>query len=115
MTITQSETLKHYCILLNQLYELEKKVSAGSDTSNAMRNITKMKDAFERLEWFYEDPMGQTFKETRTDLEATISGSGTEDLQVVEVMKPIIRQGSRQFSRVAQKGIVIVESKPNQK
>jgi hypothetical protein len=59
--------------------------------------------------------MGQIFKETRTDLEATISGSSTEDLHVVEVIKPIIRQGSRQFSRVAQKGIVIVESKINQK
>lgn len=115
MNITQPETPKWACTLLNHLYELEKKVSAAGDTSNALRNIAKMKDTFEEMGLFYEDPLGQTFKETRTDLEATISGSSTENLIVVEVIKPIIRQGSRQYSRVAQKGIVIVESKPNQK
>jgi hypothetical protein len=80
-----------------------------------------MKDAFEELGLFYEDPMGQSYKETRTDLEATISGQGTENLEVVEVIKPIIRVsrlvnsqetgGARALSRIAQKGIVVVESK----
>ena len=71
--------------------------------------------------------MGQPFKETRTDLEATISGSGTDNLVVVEVIKPIIRslirdnsgemsaKDTAQFSQVIQKGIVIVETqKENQ-
>ena len=62
----------------------------------------------------YEDPMGQPFKETRTDLDATISGSGTENLVVVEVIKPIIRillrKESVELKKVVQKGIVIVES-----
>jgi hypothetical protein len=115
MTITQPETPKWACTLLNHLYELEKKVTSIGDTANALRNIAKMKDAFEEMGLFYEDPMGQVFKETRTDLEATISGTGTEELYVVEVIKPIIRRGDRQFSRIAQKGIVIVESKPIQK
>jgi len=79
-----------------------------------------MKDIFEEIGLYYEDPMGQSFKETRTDLEATISGQGTENLTVVQVIKPIIRVsrlmnsqeigGARTLSRVAQKGIVIVES-----
>ena len=43
----------------------------------------------------YEDPMGQSVKETRTDLEVTISGSGTENLVAIEVLKPIIRTISR--------------------
>jgi len=63
----------------------------------------------------YEDPMGQPFNETRTDLEATISGVGTEDLVVVEVIKPIIRSVSNGettgISRVIQKGIVVVQSR----
>lgn len=70
----------------------------------------KIKDALEEQGLFYEDPTGQSFKETRTDLEVTISGSGTDNLRVVEVIKPIIREGTRDLSRVSQKGIVIVES-----
>jgi hypothetical protein len=54
--------------------------------------------------------MGQDFQETRTDIEATISGKGTEHLKVVEVIKPIIRRGPRALSRVVQKGIVVVEA-----
>ncbi len=62
------------------------------------------------LSFFYEDPTGEDFQETRTDLQATISGKGTEDLKVIEVVKPIIRHGRRELSRVVQKGIVVVEA-----
>lgn len=96
--------------ILNQLYELEKKVAKMEDAVGLQRNINKMKDAFEDLRFFYEDPMGQKFKETRTDLEATIAGEGTEDLVVVDVHKPIIRNGQRALSVVVQRGIVVVES-----
>jgi hypothetical protein len=74
-----------------------------------------MHDAFNELGFTYEDPMGQPFNETRADLEATISGSRTEDLIVVDVIKPIIRavlrDGPGELSKVVQKGIVIVESR----
>src|ERR1043166_9097847 len=87
--------------VLNQLYELEQKLKKQGDPANLARNVGRMKDAFAeeglpsgdqlRIRLVYEDPMGQTFKETRTDLEATISGPGTDNLVVVEVIKPIIR------------------------
>jgi hypothetical protein len=114
---------------VNQLYELEQKLKRHGDPNNLLRNVTKMKDAFAeeglpmgdvggtfvRIGLAYEDPMGQSFKETRTDLDATISGAGTENLVVVEVVKPIIRAVLRdsvgEFARVVQKGVVIVESK----
>ena len=102
---------------LNQLFEIEKKLSASpsSDPSSCLRQVEKMKAALEELlNLFYEDPTGQAYKETRTDLEATIAGAGTEDLEVVEVIKPIIRQGNRELSSIVQKAIVVVESKsPN--
>ncbi len=107
----EPESPKWAFALLNQLYEIERKLVTHGDSGNALRNVVKMKDTFESLRLFYEDPMGQPFKETRTDLEASISGIGTENLVVVEVMKPIIREGTREFSRVLQKGIVVVESK----
>ena len=97
--------------LLNNLYEIEKKFALHGDPSNSSRNLEKIKDTLSGEGLFYEDPLGQPFKETRTDLEATISGVGIENLVVVEVMKPIVRFGTADFSRVVQKGIVVVQSK----
>ena len=120
---------KSVLTVLNQLYEIEQKLQKPDDSSTLRRNIDKMKDAFaeEGLPFFdasgrpccigltYENPMGQPFKETRTDLEATIAGTGTDNLEVVEVIKPIIRAtemgGEAGFSKIVQKGIVIVESR----
>ena len=100
---------------MNQLYEIEQKLKKHSDPGNLQRNVSKMKDAFEEFGLAYENPMGQSFNETRTDLEATISGSGTENLVVVEVIKPIIRaiftDSAGKFYQVVQKGIVVVESR----
>ena len=120
---------KSVLIVLNQIYQVEKKLTKLPEASDLRRNIERMKDAFEEdglpvfdgggrpcfLGLTYEDPMGQTFKETRTDLEATIAGSSTENLVVVEVIKPIIRAtfkgGEAGSSKIVQKGIVIVESR----
>lgn len=120
---------KTILIALNQLYEMEQKVRKQDDPTNLGRNIGKIKDAFAeegfptlvdggvhgRIGLKYEDPMGQPFKETRTDLDATISGSDTNHLVVVEVIKPIIRaifrDGAGEFSKVIQKGVVIVEAR----
>ena len=105
------EVPKWALTLLNNLYEIERKLAVHGDPGNASRNVEKMKDAFVEQMLFYEDPMGEPFKETRTDLEATISGADTENLVVVEVIKPVIRAGEAAFSRVVQKGIVLVQSK----
>ncbi|MEW6574183.1 MAG: hypothetical protein AB1374_11185 [Bacillota bacterium] len=120
---------KSILIAMNQLYEIEQKLKKQEHPLNLQRNVNKIKDAFseEGLPFFdamgnkssvgfvYEDPMGQSFNETRTDLEATIAGTGTECLVVVEVIKPIIRMvlqgGPGEFQRVVQKGVVVVESR----
>lgn len=119
------------CILtaLNQLYDMERKLARSGDAANITRNVDKIRAAFAEegltaadisgavaaVRLVYEDPMGQSFKETRTDLEASISGAGTGDLVVVEVIKPIIRavlrDGTGEFSKVVQKGLVVVESR----
>jgi len=110
-----AQRLRSLFVVLNQLYEMEQKLKRSGDAANLSRNVGKMKDAFADLGLAYEDPMGQPFNETRTDLEATISGVGTEDLVVVEVIKPIIRSVSNGettgISRVIQKGIVVVQSR----
>ena len=120
---------KSVLIVLNQIYQVEKKLTKLPEASDLRRNIERMKDAFAEdglpvfdgggrpcfLGLTYEDPMGEAFKETRTDLEATIAGTSTENLVVVEVIKPIIRAtlkgGEAGSSQIVQKGIVIVESR----
>ena len=101
--------------VLNNLCDLDRKLSIHGDPGNAKRNVERIKETIENIKVFYEDPMGQSFSETRTDLEATITGEGSDNLKVVEVIKPIIRVGDRNFSRVVQKGIVIVQSETGEK
>lgn len=109
-----SDVPKWILLVLNNLYEVERRLSLHGDPAKAMRNVEKMKDAFAEQEIFYEDPLGKPFNETRTDLEATITGAGTDNLVVVDVIKPIIRLGPATFSRVVQKGIVLVQSEDKQ-
>lgn len=112
--------------IINQLYDIENKIRRDGDPSNIQRNLEKILNvlntetgisdlSMNRIKLAFEDPMGQDFTETRTDLEATISGAGTDKLRVVEVVKPIIRvifsDTAGEYSKIVQKGIVVVESK----
>ena len=105
-----TEDQRRLLIVLNQVFDIEKKLTMHGDPNNIKRNISRIKDAFEELGLFYEDPTGEDFQETRTDIEVSISGQGTESLKVVDVIKPIIRLGERRYSVVAQKGIAVVEA-----
>ena len=96
---------------LNQLYDIERKLALHGDGAGILRNIERLKDAFAADHLFYEDPMGQPFNETRADLDASIAGESTENLVVAEVIKPVIRHGDKSYSRVIQKGIVVVRSR----
>lgn len=97
--------------VLNNLSDIERKINLNGDSANIKRNVERIKEIFEDEKIFFENPLGEKFAETRTDLEASITGEGTENLYVVEVIKPIVRIGDKSFSRVVQKGIVIVQSK----
>ncbi len=99
--------------ILNNLYEIDRKLASHGDAANIARNVERIRDSLGEQGLFYEDPMGQRFRETRSDLEATISGDRTDNLFVVDVIKPIIRGGNAEFSRVIQKGIVVVQSSDN--
>jgi hypothetical protein len=115
MNMPVIEVPKWALTAMNNLSEMERKISISGDPSNLKRNIERIRDALEgEVRIFFEDPMGQPFNETRTDLDATITGTGTDDLVVVEVLKPIVRVGTREYSRVVQKGIVFVESRTTQ-
>lgn len=95
---------------LNHLYDMERKLALHGDAAGVLRNIERIKESIAEEKLFYEDPMGVAFNETRVDLEASIAGEGTDDLRVTEVIKPIIRYGEPHYSKVIQKGIVVVRT-----
>lgn len=105
------ELPKVLLLTLNQLFDMERKISLHGDSAGVLRNVERLKDAFAEELLFYEDPTGQPFNETRSDLEASIAGASSENLFVAEVVKPVIRHGDKTYSRVVQKGIVVVQSK----
>ncbi len=109
--------LKPYLFLLNQIFELEQKVLKLIEQNSIQRNIEKMKNYFETEALqngqglSYHNPIGEVYDITRTDCEATISGASHENLEIIEVLKPIIYIKYGNTSMIVQKAIVIVQSK----
>lgn len=108
---------KHFPFILNQLFEIENKLRNINETNSIQRNLDRMKDYFETdalgngQGLIYYNPLGESYNETRTDCEASISGSSHENLEIIEVLKPIIYFKYANTQTVIQKAVVIVESK----
>ena len=118
------QTLNPHFFVLNQLFEIEQKVMKLEEQNSLSRNIDRLKNYFENnalergLEYqgfsinglYYHNPIGEKYNETRLDCEATISGTGHENLKIIDVIKPIIFAKSGNSRLVVQKGVVIVQS-----
>ena len=114
--------------IINQIFEIERKVEKLEETNSIQRNVAKLKEIMEsqvstlfanEIGFIYENPIGQAYDETRTDCNASIAGENTEDLIITEVIKPIIRLKQsdliqqNDITRIVQKGVVVVQSKNN--
>lgn len=104
------EVPKPVFTVLNQVFELERRLSKLDDSEKFNRPIEKLKEAFDSDEarFVIENPINQKYDITRTDVEATITGAEHEGLEITEVLKPIIKLTSNGVSRIVQKGVVIV-------
>ena len=119
----KKETVKvpqAYLDLVNQIFEIEKKATNIKEDNSIQRNINKINGLLE--EGFFKDvgltyhnPLVENYTDTRTDCEATISGTGVENLEIIEVIKPIIfysyKANENTFKIIAQPAVVIVQSK----
>lgn len=107
---------KIYLDMLNQIFEIEKKLERIQENNSISRNLNKLKELFETEVYqqgrglIYENPIGEPYNETRFDCEASIAGESTENLVISEVIKPIIRFKQRGISHIVQKAIVVVQS-----
>lgn len=110
----QIKVPKIYIDLLDQIFEIEKKVEGLSESNSISRNVSRLKEIFEQFEsdggLFYHNPIGESYNETRTDIEASIAGSSADNLVITEVIKPIVRLRKGGITFIARKGIVVVES-----
>lgn len=106
---------KLYIDLLDQIFEIEKKVERLTEANSIGRNISRLKEMFEQLEpdggLTYHNPIGEPYKESRTDLEASIAGNSADNLVIMEVIKPIVRYRKGGVTLIVRKGVVVAESK----
>jgi hypothetical protein len=118
------KALKPHLFVLNQLFEIENKAIKIQEQNSIIRNTDRLKSYFETevfadpIEYqgfsinglFLHNPIGESSTKQELDCEATISGTGHENLKIIEVIKPIIYVKYWQTQMIAQKGIVIVQS-----
>lgn len=112
-----------YLDFMNQIFEIEKKSASLKEENSIQRNLNKMKGILEE-EFFkgsstigltYHNPIGESYSDTRTDCEATIAGIGVDNLEIIEVIKPIIfyayQESEKVMKLIVQHAVVIVQSK----
>lgn len=97
--------------ILNQLFEIEKKITQQPLEKTINRNLRRLKMPFEEMGYTYHNPLGEKYALTRMDCEATIAGDATENLFIVEVIKPIVYFQENGQNQIVQKAIVIIEGK----
>jgi hypothetical protein len=109
-----------YLDLINQIFEIEKKAMNIKEDNSIQRNINKINGLledgfFKDVGLTYHNPLGESYTDTRTDCEATISGTSVENLEIIEVIKPIIfcsyKINENTIKDIAQPAVVIVQSK----
>ena len=94
--------------LTNHLFEIERAAAALPDGASLRRHIARARELLEdEMGMRYEDPIGEPYSETRTDVDASVAGTTAYDLVITETLKPIIRQIDAGHSMILQKGIVV--------
>lgn len=120
---TLPRELRPYLDLLNQVFEIDKKASTLTESNSIQRNVRNIRTWFERdipvtqggqpvlCSLTFHNPIGENYNETRTDCDASIAGSSTEQLVITEVMKPIVWLSVGGAPKhIVQQAVVVVES-----
>jgi len=115
---------QQYLDLVNQVFEIEKKSSQIKEEHSIHRNVNKLRDLIENelfkgtegtIGLSYYNPIGETYSDTRTDCEASIAGTSTDNLEIVEVIKPIIfysyLEDDKVMKAIVQKAVVVAKAK----
>lgn len=105
-----NDTQQVLCKIINQLFQIKEKVNASDDSNGMQRKFDRIHTYLEELNLHVHNPIGESYDDTRLDCEATISGDSINNLEIVEVIKPIIYLKS-DGNTLLQRGVVIVKGK----
>jgi len=94
--------------IINQVFSIQLK-SNKEDLTLFNRNIDRINHEFEALGFHIVNPLGQTYRNEMTDVEANITGDFNSKMKIVKVLKPIVYKKTKEETTLVQKGIVIVE------
>lgn len=96
--------------IINQLFEIQSKLKEAGTAQNFERNFNRLFNIFEEEGYLVQDPTGETYQETRTDCEVSISGRIGSKMKITRTIKPVIYLRKDGNPRLIQKGVVIVEN-----
>src|SRR5579871_3662099 len=94
--------------MANLVFELEKKLQSQAGSPALLRSVDRMKAVISEAGLLLVNPEGEAYSETRTDLEASITGKVTGPLVVTDVIKPIVYSSQSGSRNLVQRGVVIV-------
>lgn len=100
--------MKQIINIINQVFEIEKKLGAGG-ANTIQRNVERIKAELSEMGYDYHNPVNEKWDETRTDCEASISGTVKQKMMITEVIKPVVHEKAGGGKKLIQKAIVIVE------
>jgi hypothetical protein len=107
MVLMDTEWIK----IINQVFEMEKKVAAKPEMAVLQRNIDRIKASLEAMQITYHNPIGEKYSETRTDCEANIVGELKNNMVIADVIKPVIFNAAQGSPVIVQKAVVLVQNK----
>jgi hypothetical protein len=93
--------------MANLVFELEKKLPQYSPGAGVQRTVARMNQVLEEAGLLILKPLGESFTETRTDVEATIVDDADGKLTITEVLKPIVYVKEGDKNVLVQKGVVL--------
>jgi hypothetical protein len=97
--------------IVNQVFEIEKKMQKNDQLQPVQKNIARIQQAFEEMNLRVHNPIGERYHEQRTDCEASIAGNAAKDLFITDVLKPQIFLVKDNVPTLIQKAVVIADNK----
>lgn len=94
--------------IINQIFALDSKLKKDNYDS-ANRYLERVYNEFETMGFHIIIPLGQTYRNEMTDVEANVVGDLKSTSKIIKVLKPVVYQIENNETKLLQKGIVIVE------
>lgn len=100
--------MNNYTALINQFFEIQQRLAQEPNAEVFTRNFQKISNLLREDGYIVTNPLGESFTEMRTDVEASVIGNAPKP-KITKVIKPIIYLQEATGVTLVQKGIVIVE------